>query len=100
MLLQYLLLRGKRNRARRWSEFGDYRTIDNSGRRSSGSAAIVVREDAGLRRRSSWRGSDHLSLPHLVGLDTNRRALDRLSRRAGILRHRHYPVALYLVDVG
>src|ERR1035441_7192154 len=46
ILLQHLLLRGKRNRRRRWSEFGDYGTIRKNGRGRSGPTAIAVRKNA------------------------------------------------------
>jgi hypothetical protein len=99
MLLQHLLLRGKRNRVRRWSEFGDYGTIRKSGRGRGDSATTGIRQNALLLRCYSGRGSDHLGLAHLVGVDANRNALDRLSRHERILRHRHYGAAIYVVDV-
>jgi hypothetical protein len=79
MLLQHLLLRGERNRTRRWSEFGDYRTIRNSGRGRNGITATAIRKNALPLRRYSGRGSDHLGLANLLGADSNSGALDRLS---------------------
>src|SRR5208337_4197339 len=99
MLLEHLLLRGERNRTRRWSEFGDYRTIGNSGRGRDGITATAIRKNALPLRRYPGRGSDHLRLAHLVGVDANPGALDRLSRGEGILRHRHDSIAVHIVDV-
>src|SRR5271165_325899 len=100
MLLQHLLLRGKRNGTRRRSELGEYRTVRNSGWWRGCFPATAIRQNAGLHRRYSGRGSDYLGLAHLVGIDANRRALDRLSRGERIPRHRHYRAAIYIVDVG
>ena len=100
MLLQQLLLSGKRNCGRRWSEFGNYGAIRKSGRGRGGFAAIAIREHALPLRRYSRRGSDHLGLAHLVGIDSNRNALDRLSRHEGTLRYRNHGAAICVVDVG
>src|SRR5580700_199595 len=99
MLLQYLLLRGKRNRTRGRGEFGDHRTIRKGCRRSGCFATAAIRQHA-LRPRCNFRrGSDHLGLANLVGVHAHRGALDRLRRSKGILRHRHYGATIYVVDV-
>ena len=100
VLLQHLLLRRKLNRRRRWSEFGDYGTIRQGGRRRGGFTATATRKDALSLRCHSRRGSDHLGLAHLVGVDANRRALDRLSRDERTLWHRHDGATIYVVDIG
>jgi hypothetical protein len=100
VLLQHLLFSGKRNRTRRWSEFGNYRTIRKSGRRRGGFAAIAVGDDALTLRRYFGGGSYYLCLTHLVGVDVNRGALNGLRRYERILRHRHDGSAIYVIDVG
>ena len=65
MLLQRLLLRRKRNRSRGRSEFGNHRTIRQSGRRRGGFMAIGVRHYALRLRRDFRRGPDHLALLYL-----------------------------------
>jgi hypothetical protein len=100
MLLKHLLLRGKRNLTRRWSQFGNYGTIGNCRRRRNRRTATAVRKHALPLRRYSGRGSDHLGLAYLVGVDANRGALDRLRRGERILRHRHDSIAIHIVDVG
>ena len=94
-----MLLRGERNRTRRWSESGDYGTIGNSGRGRNGFTTTAIRKNALPLRRYFRRSSDYLGLAHLVGVDANRGALDRLSRGKGTLRHRYYSIAIYVVDV-
>jgi hypothetical protein len=100
VLLQYLLLRGKRNRTRRWSEFGNYRTIRKSSRRRGGFPAIAIADNALPLRRYFGGGSDYLGLTHLVGVNVNHSALHRLGRYEGVLRHGHNGAAIYVVDVG
>ena len=99
MLLQHLLLRGERNRRRRWSEFGDYGTIGNSSRGRNSFTTTAIRKHAFSLRRYFGRGSNHLSLANLVGVDVNPGALDRLSRGERILRHRHYSIPIHVVYV-
>ena len=72
MLLQGLLFRREWNWPRRWRKFGNDRTIQNRSRRRGCSAAIIVRKNTLSLRHYSGRGSDHLSLAHLVGIDADR----------------------------
>jgi hypothetical protein len=71
MLLQSLLFRSEWNRPRRWRKFGNDRTIQNRSRRRNCSAAVIVRKNTLSLRHYSRRGSDHLSLAHLVGINAD-----------------------------
>ena len=79
MLLQGLLFRSERNWPRRWSKFGNDRTIQNCSRRRCGSAAIVVCKNTLSLRYYSRRGSDHLSLAHGPEYNAEGNARDRIT---------------------
>ena len=99
MLLQHLLFRCKRNRGRRRCKFGDYGTAHQGNRGRRRAVRIAICQNALPLRNYFGRGSDHLRLPHLVGVDVYRRLPDRLSRRKRVLGHCHDGSAIYVTDV-